>query len=994
LPGSAALNDDGRVHLLEREKELDQLARATAAAAAADGRAVLIEGPAGAGKTALLSAAIDRARTRGFEVVSARGGELEGDLPLGVVRQLFERRIRTASSRQRAEMLDGAAQLVAPVFAQAAGSRVDGGAVVHALYWLTTNLARDRPLVVAIDDCHWADPASVRYAAYLVRRLEGMPVLVLLCARTDEPAPDGTILSRLLTDPLIVRVQPSPLTDHAVARVLEGVVGRVPDVGFAAPCRRATGGIPFLVNELATELRSTGMPPTWEAGQFVVDVGPRTVGDAMMLKLARLHPAAAKLASAIAVLGEHADLPRVAQLGGVRPEESLGALDALITGGIVVAGQPLAFVHPILRSAIYNGMPPGERWRLHGRAAELLTSEGHDLGAVAAHLLATEPSGEQGVADVLREAAAQARARGAIESAVSFLARALREEPVRDIMAELLYELATAENMLRRVDCVGHFEEARHLFRDPARRGRCALHIANVLIWTGRADDAYAMLAAGVRDAAGADEQLSTKLKTAFVNHGVFDPNRISEVNSVLDDIRGASVRGHVPPETLLVLGMVDVMRGDRISSAVDMVERGLDNGRYLTERGPADDGLTAALVALAFADELERAEAVLEAMADDAQRRGLASAFLVTTGLRQCVLWRRGDVAGTEDALRRCLALAQEHELALPLVFVLYYGADALLERDGLDDIAALALTLELPPEQVRTVNAAWLAEVRARLLLARGDREAALAALAICEPIYTAVRFQPSVSPWRSLLARACLSDDRTRAMSLAEAELADAMRVGRPRAIGIALRTLGLIKGGTPGLQRLRESEAVLRGSTARLEHARALVDLGAALRRANARAEARGPLRTGLDIAVRCGATRLAARAQTELAASGARPRRLMLTGRDSLTPTELRIATMAAARMSNPQIAQALFVTTKTVENQLSRIYKKLAISSRTELPQALHHHDHRPVQITPAERARQPAGSPSQTIAAIPSPAGTRRRLPHNDRTDDAGGRT
>ncbi|HEX8977378.1 MAG TPA: AAA family ATPase [Solirubrobacteraceae bacterium] len=932
--------------LLEREEELSRVVRATAAVAAADGHAVLIEGPSGVGKTALLSASIDHARTRGFDVVSARGGELEGDLPLGVVRQLFERRIQGASSRQRAEMLDGAAGLVAPVFSQPAVG-VDGGAVVHALYWLTTNLARDRPLVVAIDDCHWADAASLRYAAYLTRRLEGVPVLVLLCARTDEPAPTGSILSRFVTGPEIVRVQPRPLTNDAVGRVLELVLGRAPDAGFAAACRRATGGIPFLVNELAKELRSTGMPPSWEAGQSVAAVGPRTVGDAMMLKLARLHPAATRLASAIAVLGEHAHLPHVGRLGGARPEESLAALDALVAGGIIAAGAPLAFVHPILRSAIYDGMPRGERSRLHAAAAELLASEGRDIGAVAAHLLATEPSGEAGVADLLREAAAQARGRGAVESAVSFLARALREKPPRDDRARLLYELATAENMLRRVDCITHFEEARRLFRDPAASARCALQIGSVLIWTGRADDAYAMLAAGVREAAGADEQLSLQLKTAFVNHGLFDPDQTTEVDSVLEDIRTASVCGHGPPETPLVLGMVDVMRGNRVSSAVDMVERGLGGGRYLAERGAGDDGLVAAVVAFAFADELARADALLDAMADDAQRRGLVSAFLVTTGLRQCVLWRSGDVAGTEDALRSCLALAHEHELVLPLVFVLYYGVDALLERDGLQDIAALALQLELPPGQARTVNAAWLAEVRARLLLARGDREGALAALATCERIYSAVRFQPSVSAWRSLLARACLPDDQARAVSLAEAELAEAIRVGQPRATGIALRTLGLMMGGTSGLEHLREAEDVLRRSTARLEHARALVELGAALRRANARREARGPLRAGLDLALRCGATRLAERTQTELAASGARPRRLMLTGRHSLTPTELRIANMAAGRMSNPQIAQTLFVTTKTVENQLSRIYKKLAISSRTELPQALLAPDHR-----------------------------------------------
>ena len=159
--------------------------------------------------------------------------------------------------------------------------------------------------------------------------------------------------------------------------------------------------------------------------------------------------------------------------------------------------------------------------------------------------------------------------------------------------------------------------------------------------------------------------------------------------------------------------------------------------------------------------------------------------------------------------------------------------------------------------------------------------------------------------------------------------------------PRAIGIAHRTLGLVEGGKQGLGLLEEAVRVLDSSPARLEHARALVELGAARRRAGERAAAREPLREGLDLANRCGATRLEERALAELAATGARPRRAMLTGRDALTATEQRIAQMAAEGMSNPEVAQALFVTRKTVENHLGRIYPKLGINSREQLGAAL-----------------------------------------------------
>src|SRR5262249_219862 len=189
-----------------------------------------------------------------------------------------------------------------------------------------------------------------------------------------------------------------------------------------------------------------------------------------------------------------------------------------------------------------------------------------------------------------------------------------------------------------------------------------------------------------------------------------------------------------------------------------------------------------------------------------------------------------------------------------------------------------------------------------------------------------------------WRPYLALAMhAADRREEALALA-IESVDRARVwGAPQSIGMALRTLGLIEGGASGERLLREAV----DAQWRLEHAKALVELGAALRRGNKRSEARDYLRRGVERAHRLGATALEERAQTELAATGARPRRLMLSGLDSLTPSERRVAEMAADNMTNKDIAQALFVTPKTVEVHLSSVYRKLQISSRAQLPDAL-----------------------------------------------------
>jgi DNA-binding CsgD family transcriptional regulator len=179
------------------------------------------------------------------------------------------------------------------------------------------------------------------------------------------------------------------------------------------------------------------------------------------------------------------------------------------------------------------------------------------------------------------------------------------------------------------------------------------------------------------------------------------------------------------------------------------------------------------------------------------------------------------------------------------------------------------------------------------------------------------------------------------QTEARALAAAEVALAESFGGPRTLGTALRAAGLAEGGNRGIELLRQAVRVLERSGARLEHARAMADLGAALRRAGQRAESREILRLALDLAHRCGALALTERTHSELIAAGGRPRRLVLTGLDSLTPSERRVTQLAAAGFSNRDIAQHLFITTRSVEGHLTHAYEKLNITSREQLRAAL-----------------------------------------------------
>jgi DNA-binding CsgD family transcriptional regulator len=291
----------------------------------------------------------------------------------------------------------------------------------------------------------------------------------------------------------------------------------------------------------------------------------------------------------------------------------------------------------------------------------------------------------------------------------------------------------------------------------------------------------------------------------------------------------------------------------------------------------------------------------------------------------------------------RAAVELSQQHGLRFPLLWAQAFLADALLERGQIAAAGQVADALEPYEEWVDSLAAlaGQAFDARGRVRLAQGRRDEGIADLALSGERHEAIGVRnPNLTHWRSRLALA-LGRESAEARELVETELARAREAQCSRAIGVALRARGILDGTEDGIATLREAVAVLEATPARLEHARALASLGAALRREGHRAEAREPLRGALDLADRLGAVRVAEEARLELAATGARPRRRRLSGPESLTPTEHRVAEMAATGMSNREIAQALFVSRKTVEMHLGHAYGKLDIHSREELPVAL-----------------------------------------------------
>jgi DNA-binding CsgD family transcriptional regulator len=297
----------------------------------------------------------------------------------------------------------------------------------------------------------------------------------------------------------------------------------------------------------------------------------------------------------------------------------------------------------------------------------------------------------------------------------------------------------------------------------------------------------------------------------------------------------------------------------------------------------------------------------------------GLASA----THRRGWIALRRGKLTDAEADLRVAHELGSEHNLPLNIPFYAAHLSLALLERGDL--IQAAAVADSVAPTLIEGPLGPCLLEARGRVRLASGQRGQAIADLRHCGQLANRARWHnPNFLAWRSALALTLAADQPQEAHELARAELELARRVGSFRAIGIALRVCALLAGGTEGIELLEQSVTVLEPTPMRLELAYSLTEWGAALRRSGARSAAREPLRRALDLAARCGATPLAERAREEALAAGARPRRPWTSGMHALTPSELRVARLAAQALGNREIAQALFITTKTVSDHLTR----------------------------------------------------------------------
>jgi DNA-binding CsgD family transcriptional regulator len=558
-------------------------------------------------------------------------------------------------------------------------------------------------------------------------------------------------------------------------------------------------------------------------------------------------------------------------------------------------------------------------------AAGALRAAGRRATTVATHLAKLASGGSNEVAEALfaaADATTDARER------VDWLRRALAEGAAEPPRVELLHRLETAEVIVRDAAAIEHLREAFDLADEPRQRTRMGTELAEILAHAGQWEQALGTMRLIEFDFDEEMEELRVSLSALLGVATAHDTARVhlfdAERPRLEELARGPSWPAHA---LRALLASIAIQRGGALDEALRLAKDALGDGILLGEQGAGGWATPQLLTALFLAEEHERARTVCDHIDPAARIAGAPMAHLVASGYRGWSFAREGDLARAEAEFRR--ALAYERQLALPMVkLTLYYVmSEAFPERPGLADVAEGIETVALEPAFRETWSGAMLLWARALLRLSSRDRDRAIADLFEVGRIATGLGWAPVAATWRSQLALALPADRPDQAVALVEEELALARAAGLPRGVGVALRAAGILAGSS-GVALLEEAVDTLAHAPARLELARALV----ALRRDRRRSQARDQLAAALELAVDCGAVRLAARARDELGATAGRPPRRHAVD-PALTPSQLRVARLAAAGMSNRDIAHELYVSLKTVETHLDRATPSSASSA-------------------------------------------------------------
>lgn len=910
------------MNLVERDVHLSELRASLGRCAAGQGGAfVLLDGPVACGKTQLLSAVDDEAAAVGALVLRAAPSTAEETLPYGVLGQLLHG-VRLPDS-----IADSVARLTGDHGASRSGPCDPPGPEPHGaaartlqlLIWALLDLAVQRPLLVSVDDVHHADDESLRWLLAFARRSVAARVLIVLTADED-PRSRMEFRTELLRLPHLRRQHVGPLSREGTGELVRLRLGpshsHLADEFFAA-----SGGNPGLLRALIEDHQVAGR------------VRRHGYGAAVLGQLCQWDGAAQEIATALAVLGPDVSPAALAELTG-QPQDAVDhALESMAAGGLLDGG---AFRHPVAPCAVLSGMTGEQRAEHHRAAARSLQRVAAPADAIARHLVAAGHHAEPWALDVLREAADLADARQDEAFAASCLDLALAACPAEPERTAVRFRLLqarwrTSRSPLRHLGAVVDGARAGHL----APREAAAL--VRLLLWLGRFDDGASVLSgldAGPRAgqaAAAVAEQAHQWL--AWCYPGLADRRRPARPAA------SASAAEHDPWLTRSA-HLADALARARTGDAVERAVQALGELRTGAASPWAEEaGMLALCVLLAEGrtEETRRwCEELREALSPGgvARSRALTLAFQAEAALRLGELSQAAELARAafDEMPPDCWGVAA----GLPLSVLLLATV-----RLGCFDEAAQCL--RSAPEAV--FGSRWgLAYLYARgqYYLATDHHRAALADFLACgDLLRTWGADVPGAVPWRIGAAEAWLRLGNQSQVKRLLFEQLGRPDTGGGRSRAMALYVLALASPVGQRAQLLGEALELFEAADDRYEQARVLMALSLTHHGLNDRRRARMLFRRARHMAVLCDAEPLcrqllAVPEELRGGAPDAEPEQAQGVG--SLTDSEFRVAVLAVRGYTNREIAHRLFVTASTVEQHLTRVYRKFGVNGRKELP--------------------------------------------------------
>ncbi|MEV5322364.1 AAA family ATPase [Streptomyces sp. NPDC052687] len=876
--------------LWERDREIDAIRRAVDALRedrSSAGGLLVFRGEAGLGKTALLAETRRIAEERGCTVWSARGGETLRSVPYNVIRQLLQPALVTMLPEEARDYLGDWYDVAGPALgiADPGERQPDPQGVCDGLVAVVRRLARrDWPLVLLIDDAHWADQETLRWLTAFAERLHDTPVLLVVARRPGEATGARARHLDAIADLAAGSVTTlSALTPEAVAGLTRATVGAHADGPFCREVWAVTGGNPYDTVELLAKVLDSELEPTEASAGELRALNRSARGGGLVARLEELGIDATRFAWAAAILGTGITVDLVAKLTTMSVEQAERCAGLLTSARILTAPDPagapaadgdLEFVHPLIATAVYHSIPDALRRAMHGIAARIVTDLGLGAAAASRHLLQVHPDDDAELVDQLREAAREHLAVGAPDAARQCLERALQEPPRPEVQAHVHYELGCATLLTAPAKTVDHLRTALALpGLDGAERVDAVFRLSQALLHNDQLEQAVRTVEAE----AARHEEGPARMRLRAVQYmweGIYAGEAATPGRSerLAELARACAGRDNSERALLILRGFDAMTHGENAEEVVEVCDRALVNGRLAPGLGWTDTEWGVELLMMlgssyACTDRLDRAENLFSEALRTYTSAGWSGGHLALAHAFLGLAFRRqGRLKDAEKVLRESLRIAERVGRGLPLYWSATCGlVDTLLARGRIEEAWTVAEQYGFAPPYPSTIVLPDTRSVRGRLLLAVGRTDEGINELEAAEKAAAARGgHNPVLAPWTVDLARALAVQDPARAARLAADARRQAERFGTDTAIGEALRCAAALETGQRQVRLTAQAVTYLEASPCQYEHAAARIEHGLAARSAQ-------ELNRGLALARSCGADGLVRQAEEALAA---------------------------------------------------------------------------------------------------------------------------